>query len=185
MKWLLVQALGFVGFAMFILSYQVKSNKLLYFFQTAANGLFVIHFILLGTPAGGVGSMLTTIRNGMLVKYNDWKWVQWKGWVVVFSIVSITLTALTWKNILSLFAAIGTISSTIAYWTNNARTIRATNLFCASPAWFIHNAGNGSISGAASDAFTMISVIVSIYRFGWNALADNDFDRKKGSENGK
>ena len=172
------QILGLVAFFMFIMSYQVKSNKLLYFLQAAGNGCFVIHFILLGTPAGGVASLLATIRNAMLVKYNDWKWVQWKGWVVVISAISIVLTALTWKNIFSLFAAIATISSTIAYWTNNARTLRVTNLFCSSPAWLIHNVGNGSIGGAASDTFTMLSVIVSIYRFGWDALGDNDFDRK-------
>ena len=181
---IIAQIIGVISFSMFVISYQVKSNRLLYVLQTLGNGGFLIHFLLMGTFSGGIGTFVTTIRNAMLAKYDDWKWVQWKGWVVIFSAVSIGLTVLTWKNILGLFSIIGTVSSTIAYWTNNARTIRAVNLFCSSPAWFIHNFGNGSIGGAATDAFTMISVIVSIYRFGWDALADNDFDRKKGSENG-
>lgn len=176
---IVVQLLGLIAFALFLISYQVKSNKLLFFLQAVGNGCFAVHFVLLGTTAGGISALITVFRNAMLVKYEEWKWVRWKGWVVIISALSIGFTILTWSSIFSLFAAIAAVSSTIAYWTNNARTLRVVNLFCSSPAWLVHNLGTGSIGGAASDIFTMGSVLISIYRFGWKALAENDFDQKK------
>ena len=174
---ILIQLLGLVAFFLFIISYQVRSNKLLFFLQAVGNTCFAIHFFLLGTPPGAVSAIISVVRNAMLVKYEEWKWVQWKGWIFIISAVSVGLTILTWSSIFSLFAAIAAVSSTIGYWSNNARTLRVMNLFCSSPAWLIHNSGTGSIGGAASDIFTMCSVLVSIYRFGWNALGENNFEQ--------
>ncbi len=44
--------------------------------------------------------------------------------------------------------------------------------------WLIHNIGIGSVGGAASDTFTIIFVLVSIYRFGWKSLGENKFGKE-------
>lgn len=176
---ILTQALGLIAFFLFIISYQVKSNKLLFFLQAVGNTCFTVHFFLLGTPAGAVSAVISVVRNAMLAKYDEWKWVRWKGWIFIFSAISVVATALTWKSIFSLFAAIAAVSSTIGYWSNNARTLRVMNLCCSSPAWLIHNIGTGSLGGAASDTFTILSVLVSIYRFGWKSLGENKFEKEK------
>ena len=48
----IIQGIGIFGMACFIISYQIKSNKALYWIQTAGTGLFTLQFILLGAWSG-------------------------------------------------------------------------------------------------------------------------------------
>ena len=43
----IVQAIGLSGVVVFILSYQIKSNKALYFMQLLGSALFCVHFVML------------------------------------------------------------------------------------------------------------------------------------------
>ena len=45
---ILIQLLGLVTFFLFIISYQVRSNKLLFFLQAVGNTCFAIHFFPFG-----------------------------------------------------------------------------------------------------------------------------------------
>lgn len=67
---------------------------------------------------------------------------------------------------LGLLAFIASTVSTIFYWTNDARKLRLANLFVSSPCWIIYDSIVGSMGGVISESFTMISIVVSIYRFG-------------------
>lgn len=172
---ILTQALGILALVLFILSYQVKSNKLLFLLQGLGNACFGMQFLRLGSVVGAISSFMMVLRNSMLLKINEWKWVQWKGWIVIICAICLAFTIFTWTSIFGIFAFIATTASTIGFWTNNARTIRACNLFCASPAWLIHNIGVGSIGGTLNEIFTICSVLISIRHFGWKALGENRF----------
>ena len=45
---MLIQGIGLIAFALFLLSYQVRSNRGLFTMQTAGNFLFALQFFLLG-----------------------------------------------------------------------------------------------------------------------------------------
>ena len=51
---MLIQGIGLIAFALFLLSYQVRSNRGLFAMQTLGNLLFALQFFLLG----GVGGAL-------------------------------------------------------------------------------------------------------------------------------
>ena len=175
MEAILVQTLGIVALILFIISYQVRSNAALFLLQAVGNVCFGIQFLLLGSIAGGISGFVIVVRNCMLLKINEWEWVRWKGWIVVITTINLIFTILTWSSIYGVFSFIATTASTVGFWSNNARTIRMCNLFCGSPAWLIHNIGIGSIGGVINEAFTIASVLVSIHRFGWEALGENRF----------
>lgn len=175
---LLIQIIGFIGVAVFILSYQIKSNRMLFLFQLVGSALFCLQFYLLDARSGCLSLALNILRNAMLMRYNEWKWIQWKGWPIIISGLFTVVLFGTWNGPISLLAFTASVSSTMGYWSNNARRIRLVNLVCASPCWLIYDCLVSSWGGMLNESITLASIIVSIIRFGWKRLGqDTEFQK--------
>lgn len=172
----LVQGIGFVGLMFFFISFQVKSNKLLFTMQLLGCLCFSSQFALLGAYSGALSILVNIIRNALLVRYNDVKWIRWKGWVAVFATSTLAIAYFTWNGPISLLPAAGTIAGTIGYWTNNAKKIRIANLAVNAPCMLVYDALVGSWGGVLNEAITLASIIISIIRFGWNAMDGDKID---------
>ena len=178
-RFALAQIIGILGICCYIVSYQIKSNKALYVIQLCGSLMFCIQFFLLDAITGCYSLIILMARNALLSHYNDWKWVQWKGLVVIFSLLAVANTIFTWEGIISLLPCIGLIAGNIGMWTNNARNIRIANGFIVGPAYLIYDAIVGSWAGVANETFVLLSVLVSIKRYGWKNLGkkDSEFTR--------
>ena len=163
---IIIQIIGFAALAAFIASYQIKSIKWLYAMQLAGSALFCLQFILLGAFSGCIGLVVNIIRNAMLIYYVQCKWIRWRGWPVIISIVSALLFIITWHGLPSILPLIAAVTSTFAYWSNNPFIIRITNLTCASPCWLVYDIIYFSLGGIISESLSMVSIIVSFVRFG-------------------
>lgn len=108
------------------------------------------------------------------MKYHDWKWVRRREVAAVFCVLCIGILIYTWSGTIFIPAFIASIVSTICYWTNNAKMIRAANLFCASPCWLIYDIFIGFWGGVVNETITLTSILVSVYRFGWKAMGDSE-----------
>ncbi len=170
---ILIQAIGFLGVLFFFFSFQMKKNKSLFIMQTLGCLTFSLQFALLGALSGCFSLLVNIARNTMLTKYTDCKAIRWKGWVVVFSALSLIAALFTWNGWISILPVAGTVAGTIAYWTNNAKKIRVANLFVNAPCMLLYDVLVKSWGGALNEIITMISIIISIARFGWKAL-DSD-----------
>lgn len=168
----IAQIIGVLGIGCYIASYQIKTNKSLYIVQGIGCSMFCIQFFLLGAVTGCISLIILITRNILLARYNKWMWVQWKGWVVIFSGFAVLNTVLTWEGIPSIFPCVGLIAGNIGMWTNNARSIRISNAFIVSPAYIVYDVIVASWAGVANELFTIMSVVVSIKRFGWKTLGD-------------
>lgn len=174
METFITQAIGFLAVASFVLSYQAKSNRALYLCQVIGSALFCLQFFLLGAASGCLSLAVNILRGAVLMKYNDWPWVRRKGTAALFCGAFAVILALTWDGPLSLLAFTASAVSTIGYWQNNARTIRLSNLLCASPCWLVYDVFVHSWGGVLSEAITIVSILVSGLRFGWKTLGDPD-----------
>jgi len=172
MQEFLIQTIGFLGLIMYLVSFQFKSNRVLFSCQLAGNLLFALQFLLLGAASGGLNLLVGCIRNILLLNRSRLAWVRGKGFAVGFCICYFLVTALTWEGPISLLALIPCLSGTLSFWSNNARIIRLSNLFCASPCWLLYDAFAGSWGGILNETITMVSILISIYRFGWKALGE-------------
>lgn len=170
MSYLFIQMIGFVGVSFFLMSYQVRSNRLLFALQTLGCLTFCLQFALLGAYSGCLSLLVNITRNIMLTKYNDCGLVRWKGWVVVFSGLCLAIAFLTWSGPASLLPAVGTIAGTAAYWTNNAKSIRIVNLSVACPCALLYDGIIRSWGGILNESITIAAIVISIIRFGWAAL---------------
>ena len=175
METVIIQGIGFAGLFLFVMSFQIKSNRALYLLQSLGCGMFCLQFLLLGSLSGCLSLVAVTIRNIQLLKYREWAWVRWKGWVAIYSAYFIAVLVITWDGPISILPYLAVQVGTIMYWTDNARMIRLANLFCASPSWLVFDALVGSIGGMLNELIVITSVLVSIYRYGWKNLGMNQF----------
>lgn len=173
-RFVIAQIIGILGIICYICSYQIKSNKALYVVQLCGSLMFCIQFFLLGAITGCYSLIILMARNALLSHYNDWKWVQWKGLVVIFSLLAVINTIYTWEGYISILPCIGLIAGNIGMWTNNARNIRIANGFIVGPVYLIYDAFVQSWAGVVNETFVLLSVLVSIKRYGWESLGEKD-----------
>ena len=67
---------------------------------------------------------------------------------------------------------VANIASTIGGYTYNARKIRIAGMFINSPLWIVYNVIVGSWAGILDEVVSEISMIISIWRYGWKNLDD-------------
>lgn len=172
MQEFVVQALGFLALALYLASYQFKSNRVLIALQMLGAILFASQYALMGAATGCFSQILKVLRSILLLKSAHWLWVRGKAFPILFSALYVLVTVFTWAGPLSLAALGASVASTIAFWTNNARTIRVSCLVVICPCWLIYAAFTGSWGGILNEVITIASILISIYRFGWKALGE-------------
>lgn len=89
--------------------------------------------------------------------------------------ISLFFDILSWKGKKIMSIVVGTEG----YLSDNARKIRAVNLFCCTPCWLMYNILTGSIGGVINETLGLCSILLSIYRYGWKYMGENRFDRRK------
>lgn len=175
----LAQVVGAVGVILFLVSFQIKSNRALLAIQWMADFMFCVQFILLGAYSGCLSLAVMLLRNVILMCREKHRWAQWNRWLPVLVGLTVLFTAVTWDGAKSLLPMIAGIGSTVVFWRGNARAYRTANLFCASPCWLIYDVIVGSFAGILNETITLASIVISIIRFGWSALGENSFEKKQ------
>ena len=170
-----VQAIGFVGVAFFIASYQIKSNKALFLCQLIGCLIFCVQFFIMGAYTGALSLIINIIRNLLLIKIKDWKWVSSKVTMFVILGMLVAVTAYTWDGLISLLPFIMVAATTIGYWSNNAQKIRLSQ-FIGSPCVLIYDILIHSWGGVLNETITLVSIIISVIRFGWKEMGEADSD---------
>lgn len=174
----LAQAVGAIGVIAFIVSFQIKSNRALLIIQFFADLMFCIQFVLLGAYSGCLSLAVMLLRNLILIFRKKNTWAQWSGWLWVLVGLTAVFTVITWDGFKSLLPLTAGVGSTIMFWKGNARGYRTANLFCACPCWLTYDAIVGSYAGMLNESITLISILVSIFRFGWKSLGENSFEKE-------
>ena len=164
-----IQAIGFVGVALFIISYQIRSNRALFFCQLLGCLVFCLQFFLMGAYTGAIGLIINIVRNLLLLKADSWKWAKSKATMSVIILLLGVMTAYTWAGWKSLLPFISVAVTTVGYWTNNAQKIRLSQLI-GSPCTLAYDLIVRTWGGALSEAIAIVSILISIYRFGWKNL---------------
>ena len=164
----LVQAIGFLGTILFFLSYQFKSNKIMFRVQFVSYLCYTVHLLLLGALTGGISYVLNALRSFCLGSKSAFlKGKMMCYCICVLQVVTLFLTGEGWWSILPVAA---NIAATIGGYTFNPRKIRAVGIFINSPMWIVYNLLVGSWAGVLDEVVTEASMLLSIYRYGWKNL---------------
>ena len=175
MSELAIQAIGFVGVAFFIASYQIKSNRALFACQLTGCIIFCIQFFIMGAYTGALSLIINIIRNVLLLKARDWPWVKSKITLAVIIALLAGITGYTWAGWMSLLPFVSVAVTSIGYWTNNAQKIRLSQ-FIGAPCTLVYDILIRSWGGVLSESITLMSIIISVVRFGWKEMGKEDSD---------
>lgn len=124
---LAAQAIGILGIAFSLLSFQLKKRKNILMFQMIASLLFSAQLFMVGAITGGCLDLISFIRT--LVFFNNKKWAASKVWLYFFISVMIFTGILTWQDGWSILPMIGACLSTTALWMKQEKHIRLISLF--------------------------------------------------------
>ncbi|WP_300606165.1 YgjV family protein [uncultured Oscillibacter sp.] len=167
----MVQAIGFLGVALFIVSYQIRSNRALFLCQLVGCIVFCVQFFLMGAYTGAISLIVNIARNLLLIKSNDWKWAKSQVTLAAIIVLLLVMTICTWAGWISILPFVSVAVTSIGYWTQNAQKIRLSQLF-GSPCTLLYDILVHTWGGAVCEAITILSIIISIVRFGWRNLGE-------------
>lgn len=166
-----IQAIGFVGMAVSIISFQTKSYQKIIWLRVISEIIFAVQYFLLGAYTGMVSNILSCVTNSVYrirVKKNKSN----KVCRIVFVCLFVLVGGLTWQGMITVLVVSAKVLSTIANGMGNSKTIRYMNLGIMM-LWNVHDIIVFSIAGVLCNMATIVSILIAIFRI----------DRKKKMEN--
>ena len=160
---LIAQAVGILGAAAMILSFQFKNNKTLCLVQGIGGLLFAINFLMLGAYTASVFNFINLIR-GVVLAFGG---KRCEGWWLggLFSASYAVVTVLTYGGVVSLLIMVAQIASTVALWSKRGTWIRFEQMAVNTPAWLTNNIVFFSLGGIITESFCFVSAVVSLIRY--------------------
>lgn len=159
----IAQVIGFAGAGLNCLSFQQKKRRNIIGVQIAAAVMFILHYIVLGQYTGAALNFISLLRSFVFIN-NHKKWAKSPVWLVVFVIISLVASVVTWVEWYSILPAAAMILTTISYWLKSETKIRLVT-FPSSPCWLVYNIIVGSVAGIVTECVVMTSLIVAIVRY--------------------
>ena len=176
----IAQAISIFATVVQIGSYQSKSNKGLFVAQGVAGFLFSVNFFLLGAYTAAVINLINILRSVLMAYGERHRHVIIPITMCAIYTVAVAFTYEGWLSALLLLVQIG---GTLSMWSADGAVIRIYQLFICSPAWLANNIIVFSLGGIITEAFSIISIIISIIRYGFAGLkrstSDTATDREK------
>ena len=167
-RYLLIQAVGLVGTALFFLSFQCKSNRSLFRVQFLSYLFYTAHLLLLGAVTGAVSYVINTARSACLSSGRAFLRSRWM--CLILCLLQLAALIVTWSGWISLLPIVANIAATVGGYTHNPRKVRLAAMLVNSPLWIVYDVLVGSWAGILDELVTELSILVSIRRFGWKNL---------------
>ena len=159
-KSIFIQAIGLFGTVLFFMSYQCKNNRTLFRVQFVSYLCYTVHLLMLGAITGGISYVLNTVRSFCLGSRSSF--LKGKTMCAALCVMQAAALIFTWDG--------WNIAATIGGYTYSPKKIRLVGMFVNSPLWIIYDVIIGSWAGILDEIVTEISMIVSIFRYGWKNL---------------
>lgn len=161
----LVQGLGVLGITASVVGFQCKTHKSIMISRTLNETLFAVQYGLLGAFTGMAMNIIGSIRNLIFAKLVE-KGKSTMPLRFVFSAAFVAFAICTWDGAKSILVGVAKVVSTFAYGSPSTGVVRVL-ILCTSITWCFYDFTVGSLAGVICEALTIISIIVSLFRYGF------------------
>ena len=176
-----VQGIGFIGIGLNIFAVQFNKHWQIILVKTLGSAMFVIQYILLSAWTGAAMDGIGILRNIIFI-FTVKKGKPTLIWIILFSVLTVILGAITFEGWISLLAIGAKLLSCIAYGINDARKIRYLGL-PTSLLWITYNSIHISIAGVINELLVTISIIIAEIRFIILTKKNKNKIKEKGESN--
>ena len=157
----LAQLIGIIGLILLILSFQKNNKKNLLKYQIISSLFFAIQYILLKAYSGFFMYITMCIRNIIFSKYED---NVPKKYIIIIVTIMMSLSLLSYNELISLLPCIGSIIYTISLANSNLKTIRIVNTITCI-LYLIYDIKVLAIAGIISTTIELISTLISLCKY--------------------
>lgn len=164
------QIIGIAGMAANVGSLQFKNVRWLCAVQIIGQVCFIVSYGLLGAVAGMLFNLYGLLLRGLLLFGGERLYKVWVLCGLFGFLIGCTVVAYQTESWLALIPFFGQVAGTVGLWTRNAWKLRVLQLTAASPLWLIYNGIVFSLGGIGCEVFTILSTLISIFRYGPAAL---------------
>lgn len=171
----LTTAVGVISIVVLFLSYQMKTRgKILATYIGAAAG-WMLYFILQGDLTSAMMNVIGIIRSVIFMQREKHKWANSVFWLFFFIAVMVGCILLTFSSWKDIFPLLGTVLGTVSFFVLSETLLRFLNIgtYCM---WIGNSISKGYVVAMISDAFALISCIISLIRY-----RDKDKGKSKNS----
>lgn len=164
---LIGQIVGIVAMFLNIAAVQLKTPRQLFICRLVACSLWGLNFLLLGSPTGAIINIIDVIRSIFLLKKRTstrlFLWIT----LILYTVAGLVTMEYSFSllMVVDILIIVSQLVDTAGMWSNNFKVIRYCQLFAISPVWLAHNILVFSIGGILTEAFTIVSTLIALYRY--------------------
>jgi len=123
----IAQAIGGIAVVTSLIIYQRKTRKGILAFKVLQDVCWLTHYLLIAAFSAAATSGLCICR-GLIFYHSDKKIGKSAIWLPIFLCLYAVSAILTWKNAFSIFPAISSSLSTVAFWMKDPRHTKAISI---------------------------------------------------------
>lgn len=159
------QLVGVLAVATFLLSYQQKTRRGIITLNVISRVLYITQYLLLGAFSGAALDILGAVSSVIAARKQSGFVSRYKYVILIaMDVAMVAVGLLLWESIYSLFAILGILLHTTAFWIDDERVIRRISLL-GSPFWFVYNFASRAYGSAVGDVLTMASIVIAMIRY--------------------
>ena len=161
---IIINAFGAIAILLKICEFQFKKRKTIFIVASLTFVCWIAYFFLQGDFASGIINFICFVEVMVFLQRGKKKWADGKWLMYLFLGLQLGLGLLTFKNWHDIFAIVGGVFTTIAYFVISKKTYRYVSLV-AMLLWVANSVSKFYYVALINDVFATVSVFVSILRF--------------------
>ena len=160
--YLISQIIGVCAMVCAIISYQLKTQRAIFFTLCGASFLWAMSYLVLGNAAGCAINLLSIVRS-VIYSFHEKKWVRSPVTMIVWEVIFIIATVLTWENIFTVLPLISAVITGYCMWQENTAKLKILTV-PSSACWLIYNIRFRQTVGAVNECMVLASIAVYFIR---------------------
>ena len=168
----IAQILGLIPMVLGFVVFCFNDRKKTLAVKALCDGLFSLHFFMLGQWTGGVVCVVNVFRGIAFAQRGKGKWSSNLFLPVLFCLLTIGGSLMGWTGVKSLLPMTGSVLAVIGYWCNDTKLLRRFN-FIGISLWLVYAVLAMSVPTIISNCIYLISIArTEIYQWSRNRKVD-------------
>lgn len=154
---IVIQGIGFCGILINAVVYQQKDRQRLLLYKWLSDGLWLLHYILLGAYSGAAIALIACVREWIFMRNPGSR----KMWGTVFAGMAIVSAVLTWKGASSLLPMAASVIAVVSFAVGNPHRTRLL-CFPVSACMLTYDALSSSYAGIFNELLALASATLGL-----------------------
>ncbi|MBQ9774065.1 MAG: YgjV family protein [Clostridia bacterium] len=156
------QCVGALAMVLAFFIYAFRDRKRILLSKMVADLLWVVHYLLLAAYSGAAVNLVNAGREGVFY-HKEKKWASSRAWPILFVLLNLVLTVLSWQGPISLLPMLGSSLNALGLWCTSTTRLRMVSL-PALTLWLVYSILVGSLWSLLVNGVSILSALYALIR---------------------